>query len=114
MKVIVLNNQAIATHENFQTLPANAYPVTAKTYIIPDGTGNVLGQPEDIDPETGEIITPEIPPMTEAQVQALQVNNAVTIESITSRLAQVIDDVRDYRVEIEARLDAIEERLNGF
>ena len=43
-------------------------------YTVPNSAQNeynILGTPESVDSVTGEIIEPEIPPMTEAQVLAI-------------------------------------------
>jgi len=110
MKVVVLNNSAIATYDDYSNLPENGFPESAAIYYVPSGT-SVLGSPEQSDPETGELITPAVSPLTEAEIQAIAVPPPVDVEAMKAQLETVEGDFRDYKIEVEERLSDIEARL---
>jgi len=76
MKVIIVDNQTFAIHTDDQEITTEIYP-QASDILLTDEIENVLGiieEPEEIDLETGEVITPATPgtpPMTKTEVLAL-------------------------------------------
>ena len=112
MKVIILDGQAIATHEDAQLLYDGAYPVGHTVYYVPNNI-SVLGSPAEFD-EEGNEISPAIPPKTEAEIQAVAVDPPVVASDVQASLTALLDDIGDYRIQVEARLDAIELRLNAL
>jgi hypothetical protein len=72
MIIITNNTVALIYYSASQWLDAEdeIWPADYWGFKVPNSTTDILGTPQQINPETGEII-PGTPPMTQAQVAAI-------------------------------------------
>ena len=87
MIIITNNTTALMYYSASQWLDAEdeTWPADYWGYKVPNSTTDILGTPEQVDPETG-VITPGTPPMTRTEVA--QIATEIIFQPETSGISE--------------------------